>query len=624
MEQQLDETSSIAAHKGQGEMISSACDDALEVQEDTISTTTAPDGQDPSPSIGPEDDVELPLEEANSAAEAGAVSLASESPSAPADNPAAVHARPDDSDTDFETRPDLAADTICVEGDRLTLAGSNMGACGEDISPPVDSDLEVTPTKRGADASAGADRPTNPRSADAAVLEDEHSRGSADLVASSINSGDCDKGLRIFPGLGVGVPCTNETNTEAAGQEGDRDILETTSDQEDALKSVPSEPPKPLFRPKTSPASWNRSISSVPDVVCVPPSQLNNSVHSVATSESSLEFIIGVVQDRADAARSSLSNIGYDEAKTEEAINAKAAASIDPNLSTTVAPVPPTSLHSKSSDDMRSSSADGLPVGAHRVTPQSSCSELMSKEEEEYIDALLEQFDSAHGDIEMGVNSTRTTIEESTPGAYAECPSMSNLNQEQPEPTETNNGPTLPTELPPGMFTDGRSARANRAANSETQSVRSQVLLEATLVEDDVRSLGNVSLGNVSHRSNKILVLAVPMTKCCTCHWQYCPPASILLGFLSFLVCFALTMGLAFGLGLQRPSTTSGMSQPNATAITTTTTVPTLQQIQERGVLHCGVGSISPALHFFDETGERSGFDVALVSHRQGSAMVTQ
>jgi hypothetical protein len=65
-------------------------------------------------------------------------------------------------------------------------------------------------------------------------------------------------------------------------------------------------------------------------------------------------------------------------------------------------------------------------------------------------------------------------------------------------------------------------------------------------------------------------------------------------------VAVALGLGLGLGLGLQE----------NGEDFSGTT----LQRIRKRGVLRCEVGSFSPVLHFMDRNGNRSGFDVALVS----------
>lgn len=65
------------------------------------------------------------------------------------------------------------------------------------------------------------------------------------------------------------------------------------------------------------------------------------------------------------------------------------------------------------------------------------------------------------------------------------------------------------------------------------------------------------------------------------------------------LLCLLTILGLGLGLGLARRSSIDD-------------SLPTLQQIQKRGVLRCGVGTYNSALHFLDENGEQAGFDATL------------
>lgn len=147
-------------------------------------------------------------------------------------------------------------------------------------------------------------------------------------------------------------------------------------------------------------------------------------------------------------------------------------------------------------------------------------------------------------------------------------------------------------------------------------------LLEATLVEEDRSRLDldleddQVETANATRRRSTILAHAVAMPLyskrfICgdgsrSCHkWLLILLVVVVLG-------LAVGLGLGFGLS-SRENSNENAPNDTSTVASVVSAGPHLERIRERGVLRCGIGAISPVLHFFDENGQRSGFDVALV-----------
>lgn len=146
-------------------------------------------------------------------------------------------------------------------------------------------------------------------------------------------------------------------------------------------------------------------------------------------------------------------------------------------------------------------------------------------------------------------------------------------------------------------------------------------LLEATLVEEDRSQLDldleddQVETANATRRRSTILAHAVAMPLyskrfICgdgsrSCHkWLLILLVVVVLG-------LAVGLGLGFGLS-SRENSNENAPNDTSTVASVVSAGPHLERIRERGVLRCGIGAISPVLHFFDENGQRSGFDVAL------------
>lgn len=197
------------------------------------------------------------------------------------------------------------------------------------------------------------------------------------------------------------------------------------------------------------------------------------------------------------------------------------------------------------------------------------------------------------GIVAVGITAAHENLnipEPSAPGAYAQSPSTLTAPLSVDEATEESALEAAVTE-PLEAVETGNAQCSTTIEGASSFGSSADVLLEATLVD-----------GYGSYNSIRPLVQAVPLEQWCTLDCRAIAKncsskrATILSSLL--LLTIVLALGIGLGLGL------SGNGNSKST----------LQTIQYRGILKCGVGSYSPALHFFDENGERTGFDVALVS----------
>lgn len=310
-------------------------------------------------------------------------------------------------------------------------------------------------------------------------------------------------------------------------------------------------------------------------------------------------------------------------------------------------------------------SIQALPPGPHRISTSSSTKDLKDAGDDV---VSAENDTNADADIKADIRGAMASSEEmpaqrlstsSNKEQSLDEPEQSpQAPEQQPDPEGGDPPPPLPTTALqrgrtlqptapslPGAHAHsttnlGRAVSAPLTptnAREERATVRPSVLaasmellfgssdvpfLEATLVSehDDSsqgRHGGNVRNSNVrssnrmSHhlrRSQLFLAHATPLDEdpnhCCVITCACCSssdekrPRLLWTLVVAGLVILGLGLGLGFGLSAQNGS------DPNSR--------PTLQTVRDRGVLRCGVGSISPGLHYVDENGERRGLDVAL------------